>query len=184
MKIYRGHNIQEVRSATRSSWEPWKRWLVTSCDIESSRAWATCKVPHGYLDHHNAATDDDVNWCSCFFRPGWSDPWGRRQPIQPCTSRKVVATSPTAFGSQRIWDTVFFFEIVIGYTIYKTYFIEAESLSCYDKIFSRTYLHKYVLQPQILPVYCLSSTLLYISVLDSWWEVNVRQERKLHRLAH
>ena len=91
-----------------SLWEPWNRWLVTSCDIESSRAWATCKVPHGYLDHHNAATDDDVNWCSCFFRPGWSDPWGRRQPSQPCTSRTAVATSPTAFGSQRIWDTVLF----------------------------------------------------------------------------
>ena len=67
VKIYRGHNIQEVRSATRSLWEPWKRWLVTSCDIESSRAWATCKVPHGYLDHHNAATDDD----DCMFFPTW-----------------------------------------------------------------------------------------------------------------
>ena len=43
-----------------SLWEPWNRWLVTSCDIESSRAWATCKVPHGYLDHHNAATDVHV----------------------------------------------------------------------------------------------------------------------------
>ena len=60
VKIYWGHNIQEVRSATMSLWEPWKRWLVTSCDIESSRAWATCKVPHGYLDHNSAATDVHV----------------------------------------------------------------------------------------------------------------------------
>ena len=43
-----------------SLWEPWNRWLVTSCDMESSRAWATCKVPHGYLDHNNAATDVHV----------------------------------------------------------------------------------------------------------------------------
>ena len=60
VKIYRGNNIQEVRRSTTSLWEPWNRWLVTSCDIESSRAWATCKVPHGYLDHHNAATDVHV----------------------------------------------------------------------------------------------------------------------------
>ena len=63
VKIYWGNNIQEVRSATKSLWEPWKRWLVTSCDMESSRAWATCKVPHGYLDHYNAANDDD----NCMF---------------------------------------------------------------------------------------------------------------------
>ena len=78
---------------------------------------------------------------ACFFRPGWSDPWGRRQPSQPCTSRTAVATSPTAFGSQRIWDTVFFFQIVVGYM---TYFIEAKSLSCYPKIFSRLHGKRHV----------------------------------------
>ena len=59
VEIYWGHNIQEVRRSTMSLWEPWKRWLVTSCDIESSRAWATCEVPHGYLDHNSA--DNDVH---------------------------------------------------------------------------------------------------------------------------
>ena len=63
VEIYWGNNIQEVKSL----WEPWNRWLVTSCDMESSRAWATCKVPHGYLDHHSAATDDD----NCMFFPTW-----------------------------------------------------------------------------------------------------------------
>ena len=133
--IYRGNNIQEVRSATKSLWEPWKRWLVTSCDMESSRACATCKVPpHGYLDHHNAANDDD----NCMF---FSDLVDQTHEVGVSPSSLVQVVRLLQHLRQLLAPNIsetqfFFFQIVVGCAMYKTYFIEAKSLSCYPKIFS------------------------------------------------
>ena len=139
VKIYWGNNIQEVRSATMSLWEPWKRWLVTSCDMESSRAWATCKVPHGYLDHHNAATDVHV----------FSDLVDQTHEVGVSPSSLVQVVRLLQHLRQLLAPNVsetqfFFFQIVVGCAMYKTYFIEAKSLSCYPKIFSRLHGKRHV----------------------------------------
>ena len=131
VKIYWGNNIQEVRSATKSLWEPWNRWLVTSCDMESSRACATCKVPpHGYLDHNGAATDVHV----------FSDLVDQTHEVGVSPSSLVQVVRLLQHLRQLLAPYIsetqfFFFQIVVGCAMYKTYFIEAKSLSCYTKIF-------------------------------------------------